>query len=648
MLNFSSVTGDLALTDITITGGRTSGNNVSTQGPFARYSGGGIRFVSSGVLSLSDSVVSGNSTAGERAEGGGVFANSGSVVLGNSEVSSNSTTGSTAEGGGIYSRSGSLTLVDSTVSENSTTGNNSGGAGFFARNGSVTLYNSTVSGNTAAGAFSFGGGISVTYGALTISNSTVSRNSTEGYGATGGGILAPVGDVTLINSTVSGNSTASESADGGGIALGRGTLTLSNSTVGRNSSGGIGGGVFTFDDSFNRSITIENSIVADNLQNLTLNASGSPNDLVLNTEGVLTINHSLIGVADNVTQPISGNIGNQLGTAVSPLDPVLGPLAFNGGLTRTHALLPGSPAIDAGSNALAVDEDGDSLLTDQRGDGFDRIVSGTVDIGAFEFNANALPVPPAIVSTVRDEGGVLERPDLLTTYSVTFDADVNVEASDLTIVNELLSTENVDPSAVAFTYDQATQTATWDFTALTLDAAFYSFELSDEIVSATGNVGLDGDGDGNAGGNFVESVYVALPGDANLDGQVDVLDDAFALVANLGLTGGATWAQGDFNDDGVVDILGDAFILVGNLGRSVAPPVSTGSVATLAAARSAESASSTQQVVLIDDTQTTSLFEKADAETTSRLSIATGPNSLAGSIDAAFEDQGLLGGELVV
>ena len=369
--------------------------------------------------------------------------------------------------------------------------------------------------------------------------------------------------------------------------------------------------------------------------------------LLADADSTLTINHSLIGVADNVTQPISGNIGNQLGTAVSPLDPVLGPLAFNGGPTRTHALLPGSPAIDAGSNALAVDEDGDPLLTDQRGDGFDRIVSGTVDIGAFELDANALPVPPAIVSTVRDEGGVLERPDLLTTYSVTFDADVNVEASDLTIVNELLSTENVDPSAVAFTYDQATQTATWDFTALTLDAAFYSFELSDDIVSATGNVGLDGDGDGNAGGNFVESVYVALPGDANLDGQVDVLNDAFALVTNLGLTGGATWAQGDFNDDGVVDILGDAFILVGNLGRSVAPPVSTGSVATLAAARSAESASSTQQVVLIDDTQTTSLFEKADAKITSRLSIATGPNSLAGSIDAAFEDQGLLDGELI-
>ena len=122
--------------------------------------------------------------------------------------------------------------------------------------------------------------------------------------------------------------------------------------------------MLTFDDSFNRSITIENSIVADNLQNLTLNASGSPNDLVLNTEGVLTINHSLIGVADNITQPIYGSIGNQLGTVANPLDPMLGPLADNGGLTQTHALLPGSPATDAGNSTEVFDQRGEARVVD--------------------------------------------------------------------------------------------------------------------------------------------------------------------------------------------------------------------------------------------------------------------------------------------
>src|SRR6185503_645674 len=68
----------------------------------------------------------------------------------------------------------------------------------------------------------------------------------------------------------------------------------------------------------------------------------------------------------------NGVNGNQVG-----VDARVGPLANNGGPTRTHALLPGSPAIDAGSNANAA-----SLTTDQRG--FARIVNTTVDIGAFE------------------------------------------------------------------------------------------------------------------------------------------------------------------------------------------------------------------------------------------------------------------------
>ena len=69
--------------------------------------------------------------------------------------------------------------------------------------------------------------------------------------------------------------------------------------------------------------------------------------------------------------------------------PLLGALANNGGPTQTHALLPGSPAIDSGSNALAVDQNGIPLSTDQRGAGFDRIQNNgsgvsRVDIGAFE------------------------------------------------------------------------------------------------------------------------------------------------------------------------------------------------------------------------------------------------------------------------
>lgn len=89
---------------------------------------------------------------------------------------------------------------------------------------------------------------------------------------------------------------------------------------------------------------------------------------------------------------------------------------------------------------------------------------------------------------------------------------------------------------------------------------------------------LDLDGDDIVGANDFETHYSQLvetdtgvngtfAGDANLDGTVDVLGDAFTLVGNLGQSA-TSWSQGDFNGDGVVDVLGDAFILVGNLGMA--------------------------------------------------------------------------------
>ena len=72
-----------------------------------------------------------------------------------------------------------------------------------------------------------------------------------------------------------------------------------------------------------------------------------------------------------------------------------------------------------------------------------------------------------------------------------------------------------------------------------------------------------------------------IPGDTNFDGQVDVLNDAFALVGNLGTTSGAVWQDGDFNGDGAVDVLNDAFVLVGNLGTSVSAGESEGVILSL-------------------------------------------------------------------
>ena len=295
----------------------------------------------------------------------------------------------------------------------------------------MTLTDSEVSDNTSAGNFGEGGGLYVRSGAVTVLGSTVSGNSTSGSRADGGGIFTDSGSLTLISSTVSGNATIGLEATGGGIGTRTGVLTLTNSTVTENTSTYLGGGVFVDDGTANPAITIENSIIAGNFQDVSAGTSGTPNDLVPDPDGVLTINHSLIGAADNLTQPIVGNVGNQFGAAANPVDPLLGPLADNGGPTLTHALLPGSPAIDAGSNALALDQGGSQFLNDQRGDGFDRIVSGTVDIGAFEFGTNTQGPAASSKAVVDDQNRLLSTAAVPTPLSGSQKIDAAFEDDDL-------------------------------------------------------------------------------------------------------------------------------------------------------------------------------------------------------------------------
>ena len=104
-------------------------------------------------------------------------------------------------------------------------------------------------------------------------------------------------------------------------------------------------------------------------------------------------------------------------------------------------------------------------------------------------------------------------------------------------------------------------------------------------AAATGVLeALDLNGDGVVGADDFEQHYSTLVqtsngqtgtfvGDADLDGTVDVLGDAFALIGNLNVAS-TSWAQGDFNADGIVDVLGDAFLLIGNLGNTNEPPAS--------------------------------------------------------------------------
>ncbi len=316
--------------------------------------------------------------------GGGVDANM--LVMTNSTITDSSIvatgTHSAAAGGGAYA-SDSAILVDSIISGNTVTapyayydGYFSGGGGLYDR-GDLTMTNSTVSGNaiqtTVAGEDAPGGGIYVR-GIATITGSSVDNNQTDGdgggvykaiysvYGEPGGS--NPTTKLTVVNSTIADNIAGH---GGGGIASSR-PLYLSNSTVAGNTAEDGGGGVLfrlagitdsggPFDmqstivatNQVGASATFAADVDADD----TLAASGA-NNLVMAGGGAVTL------PADTLAA-----------------DPLLQPLADNGGPTRTLALGKGSPAIDAGNNAAA-------LAFDQRGDGFARVAGTAADIGAFE------------------------------------------------------------------------------------------------------------------------------------------------------------------------------------------------------------------------------------------------------------------------
>jgi len=340
--------GNLTINGVTITNGRTTGN------------GGGIS--NRGTLTLTNSTVSGNRAF----DGGGIF-NIGTMTLTNSTVS-----GNTADffGGGIVNNGGTVTLTNSTVSGN-TAINDLGGGIFNSGGGTMTLTNSTLSGNRSG----IGGGGIVNEAIMMVTNSTVSGNTA----GNGGGIFNFGGITTLTNSTVSGNTASSL---GGGILNNGGTLNLTSVTVTNNRSTDTGctdcaGGINNFSSS---TTNLKNTIVAGNTA---ANASSSPD-----FRGAVTAGSSFNLIGNGLgTTGITNTNGNQVGTSANPINPLLAPLANNGGQTQTHALLVGSPAIDAGSNDLA------SGAFDQRGTGFPRIVDGNgdgtaiVDIGAYEVQA---------------------------------------------------------------------------------------------------------------------------------------------------------------------------------------------------------------------------------------------------------------------
>ncbi|CAN5582845.1 hypothetical protein BH10ACI3_BH10ACI3_29550 [soil metagenome] len=300
---------------------------------FIANTGGGV---DGGVLSISDSLIEGNF-------GGPAISNGSSEDV--------------------------MTVDRCVIRNNFNLGGGRRGAGIAAA-GTIIIRSSSISGNQVGSA---GGGV-YNHGVMYIVDSSITGNSA---GQKGGGIYNSVGRLYLTNSTLSSN----RAPKGGGAhnepvsTTTPSQILLTNSTISFNTAtGGAGGGILADSPGI---VESKNSLISSNTS----------------TQGGTDFFGAVTSNGFNLVRNAAGSTGWTT-TDLLGIDPMLAPLGSNGGNGFTHALLPGSPAINAGSNALAIDpQTGQTLATDQRGT---LRILGTpnsiVDIGAFEANYGPGPV----------------------------------------------------------------------------------------------------------------------------------------------------------------------------------------------------------------------------------------------------------------
>jgi predicted outer membrane repeat protein len=394
--------------DLSVFNSLITGNHIQAY-PY-EGSGGGI-FSQEANLAVQDSTISSNIVYSPNGWtcGGGVSLSGGSASLRQVDILDNSTEAADpmtmfCGGGGVYNGGGSLTLEWVLIHGNDALSPGlTGGGGLYNFNGTAEIRYSTISENRAGE----GGGIAWSHNRLNITDTLINKNTS----VVGGGLHISGTDsvVNLLRTTVQGNS-ASEIA--GGILLYYEKLSLVDSLVAENTAGVRGGGIFQYDFT---NLAITNSTLSGNIAgeegggiytvgtaevtHSTFAGNRASNASSIFFDGSFPArlrlkNSLLVGILGKEAFACTGNIismGYNLTDAESVcyslatgdlagVDPAIGSLAANGGQTYTHALLTGSPAIDAG---VCTDLEGQTVIADARGR--PRPIGPACDIGAYEY-----------------------------------------------------------------------------------------------------------------------------------------------------------------------------------------------------------------------------------------------------------------------
>ena len=334
-----------------------------------------------------------------QARGGCVYTN-GDLVLNDSHVSFCGVHANTytAAGGALYAY-GSATITNSVIDTAGLTTSGDARGGCVFAHGDVTLAYSSLSGcRNATPTHGFGGGL-YAGGDLLMKYSTIRDNENDDAESGIGGGIYVRGGTSIFWSTISGNS----ATVGGGIALANDSGGHSASIVESTISGNVAnaaGGILALVP-----LALDNSTVAFNTVNV-----GNTTPLDYAWSGGLAVRASPVTMTSTIVSnnlvhrlngtdehgDIGGDIPIDIGGSANLVmdsaqtmpsdtifaDPLLAPLADNGGLTWTHALLPGSPAIDSGDDS--------GWDTDQRGTGYPRIQNARADIGAYEVDPDLI------------------------------------------------------------------------------------------------------------------------------------------------------------------------------------------------------------------------------------------------------------------